>query len=126
MEVLTSILQQGAEFNSLADTALGDRYNRMLDLITTKTPEGDFPIMMALVNSTPPESMVRVYNYLNNIYIGRNLKVFTNYDLYFSLFAQDELAEALVLLFDYKNELAQFLIRVFQTEVCVHHQCMCV
>ena len=33
---------------------------------------------------------------------------------------QDELAEALVLLFDYKNELAQFLIRVFQTEVCVH------
>jgi neurofibromin 1 len=60
MEVLTSILQQGAEFNSLADTALGDRYNRMLDLITTKTPEGDFPIMMALVNSTPPENMVRV------------------------------------------------------------------
>ena len=58
MEVLTSILQQGAEFNSLADTALGDRYNRMLDLITTKTPEGDFPIMMAVVNSTPPESMV--------------------------------------------------------------------
>ena len=58
IEVLTSILQQGAEFNSLADTALGDRYNRMLDLITTKTPEGDFPIMMALVNSTPPESMV--------------------------------------------------------------------
>ena len=78
--MLTSILQQGAEFNSLADTALGDRYNRMLDLITTKTPEGDFPIMMALVNSTPPESMVRIYNQLmqclNNI--GGNLKVFTN------------------------------------------------
>ena len=58
MEVLTSILQQGAEFNSLADTALGDRYNHMLDLITTKTLEGDFPIMSALANSTPPESMV--------------------------------------------------------------------
>ena len=58
IEVLTSILQQGAEFNSLAETARGDRYNRMLDLITTMTPEGDFPIMMALVNSTPPESMV--------------------------------------------------------------------
>ncbi len=37
IEVLTSILRQGAEFNSLADTALVDRYNRMLSLITEET-----------------------------------------------------------------------------------------
>ena len=61
IEVLTSILQQGAEFNSLADTALGDRYNHMLDLVTKETAEGDFPIMMALVNSIPPENMVSRY-----------------------------------------------------------------
>lgn len=58
IEVLTSILQQGAEFNSLADTALADRYDRMLELITTETAEGEFPVMMALVNSVPQESMV--------------------------------------------------------------------
>ena len=58
IEVLTSILRQGAEFNSLADTALADRYNRMLELVTTETADGDFPIMMALINSVSPENMV--------------------------------------------------------------------
>ena len=60
IEVLTSILRQGAEFNSLADTALTDRYNRMLKLITTETDDGDFPIMMALINSVPQEHWVCV------------------------------------------------------------------
>ena len=59
IEVLTSILKQGAEFNSLADTALADRYNTMLELVTEESPEGDFPIMMALINSVPPEHVVR-------------------------------------------------------------------
>lgn len=57
--MLTSILKQGAEFNSLADTALADRYNSMLELVTEESAEGDFPIMMALINSVPPEYVVR-------------------------------------------------------------------
>ena len=35
----------------------------------------------------------------------------------YTLYLQDELAEALVLLFDYKNQLAQFLTRILKTEV---------
>lgn len=60
IEVLTSILKQGAEFNSLADTALADRFNSMLELVARETQDkGDFPIMMALTNAVPPESLVR-------------------------------------------------------------------
>ena len=69
MEVLTSILRQGAEFNSLADTALADRYNHMLDLVTTETTDGDFPIMIALVNAVQQENAVSVdYNLLLHHY----------------------------------------------------------
>ena len=60
IEVLTSILKQGAEFNSLADTALADRFNRMLELVTMQTDEGDFPILMALINAVAPENVVCV------------------------------------------------------------------
>ena len=58
--MLTSILKQGAEFNSLADTALADRFNSMLELVARDTQDkGDFPIMMALTNAVPPENLVR-------------------------------------------------------------------
>lgn len=61
MEVLTSILRQGAEFNSLADTALVDRHNHMLDLVATETCDGDFPIMMALINAVQQDFVVSSY-----------------------------------------------------------------
>ncbi len=58
--MLTSILKQGAEFNSLADTALADRFNSMLDLVARDPQDKqDFPVMMALTNAVPPENLVR-------------------------------------------------------------------
>jgi neurofibromin 1 len=60
IEVLTSILKQGAQFNSLADTALADRFNSMLEMVARDTDDkGDFPVMMALTNAVPPENLVR-------------------------------------------------------------------
>jgi neurofibromin 1 len=86
IEVMTSILKQGAEFHSLADSALADRYNELLDLVTMETEEGEHPIMIALINSVPFDSL-------------------------------DDLAELLVLLFDYKNRLTSFLTQILMTEV---------
>ena len=34
MEVLTKILQQGTEFETLAETALAERYEKLVDLVT--------------------------------------------------------------------------------------------
>lgn len=50
---------KGAEFNSLADTALADRYNQLLDLVTMETEDGEHPIMVALINSVPFDNLVR-------------------------------------------------------------------
>lgn len=58
IEVLTSILNQGAQFSSLAETALADRLNHMLELVTTETVDGDLPLVMALIDSVPPEHVV--------------------------------------------------------------------
>lgn len=58
IEVLTTILKEGAQFSSLAETALADRLNQMLDLVTTETPDGDLPLVMALIDSVPPENVV--------------------------------------------------------------------
>jgi neurofibromin 1 len=57
IEVLTSILKEGAQFSSLAETALADRLNQMLDLVTTETADGDLPVVMALIDSVPPENV---------------------------------------------------------------------
>ena len=58
IEVLTSILKEGAQFSSLAETALADRLNHMIDLVTMETTEGDHPVVMALIDSAPPEHIV--------------------------------------------------------------------
>ena len=65
IKVMTSILKQGAEFNSLADTALADGFNTMIELVVTEARE-DVPVMMALVNSVPPENLVRDLYYVQN------------------------------------------------------------
>jgi len=51
-------LKQGAEFNSLAETALADSMNAMIELVVTEVNE-DVPIMMALVNAVSPDNLVR-------------------------------------------------------------------
>ena len=58
MEVLTKILQQGAEFNMLADSVLADRYEQLVQLITMISDKGELPIAMALANVVTTSQMV--------------------------------------------------------------------
>ena len=50
MEVLTTILQQGTEFEMLAETILHDRYEQLVTLVTMMGDQGELPIAMALAN----------------------------------------------------------------------------
>lgn len=106
IEVLTSILKQGAEFHSLAETTLADRYSKMIDLLISQTSDGDFPVAMALLESVPPENLVAGF-----------MVVMDSKLLLLPPPMQDELAEVLILLFDEKNRLAAFLERILSTEV---------
>ena len=41
MEVLTKILQQGTEFNTLAETVLADRFEQLVQLVTMIGDKGE-------------------------------------------------------------------------------------
>ena len=58
MEVLTKILQQGTEFETLAETALADRFERLVELVTMIGDKGELPIAMALANVVATPHMV--------------------------------------------------------------------
>lgn len=44
MEVLTQILQQGTEFDTLAETVLADRFEQLVQLVTMISDKGELPI----------------------------------------------------------------------------------
>ncbi|EFN88549.1 Neurofibromin [Harpegnathos saltator] len=50
MEVLTKILQQGTQFDTLAETVLADRFEQLVQLVTMISDKGELPIAMALAN----------------------------------------------------------------------------
>lgn len=60
MEVLTKILQQGTEFETLAETALADRFERLVELVTMIGDKGELPIAMALASVVATPHMVSV------------------------------------------------------------------
>uniref|UniRef100_T1JUK4 Ras-GAP domain-containing protein n=1 Tax=Tetranychus urticae TaxID=32264 RepID=T1JUK4_TETUR len=64
MEVLTKILQQGTEFDMLAETVLADRYEQLVQLVTMIGDKGELPIAMALASvvATPQmDELARVF-----------------------------------------------------------------
>ncbi|XP_044015830.1 neurofibromin isoform X2 [Aphidius gifuensis] len=64
MEVLTKILQQGTEFDTLAETVLADRFEQLVQLVTMISDKGELPIAMALANvitSNQMDELARVF-----------------------------------------------------------------
>ena len=67
MEVLTKILQQGTEFDTLAETVLADRFEQLVQLATMISDKGELPIAMALANVVTTSQMVRIYLQIINV-----------------------------------------------------------
>ena len=64
MEVLTKILQQGTEFDTLAENVLADRFDQLVHLVTLIGDKGELPIAMALSNvvtSPHMDELARVF-----------------------------------------------------------------
>lgn len=60
LQVLTKILQQGTEFDTLAETVLADRYEQLVQLVTMIGDKGELPIAMALASVVVTPQMVRL------------------------------------------------------------------
>ncbi|XP_067932348.1 neurofibromin-like [Watersipora subatra] len=73
MEVLTKILQQGTEFETLAETALADRYDRLVELVTMIGDKGELPIAMALANVVDNQHLDELARVLVTLFDAKHL-----------------------------------------------------
>ncbi|XP_051540739.1 neurofibromin isoform X1 [Myxocyprinus asiaticus] len=96
MEVLTKILQQGTEFDTLAETALADRFERLVELVTMMGDQGELPIAMALASVVPCSQWDELARVLVNLFDSRHLL----YQLLWNMFSKEvELADSMQTLF---------------------------
>ncbi|PAA61927.1 hypothetical protein BOX15_Mlig026750g1, partial [Macrostomum lignano] len=73
MEVLTRILLQGTEFETLAESALHERYQKLVDLVTLLGDRNELPIAMALAHVVPPEQLDDLSRVLVAIFDAKHL-----------------------------------------------------
>ncbi|CAL8098834.1 unnamed protein product [Calicophoron daubneyi] len=85
MEVLTKILQQGTEFETLAETALAERYERLIGLVTMVGENGELPIAMALTQVVQGSSMDELAKVLVTLFDAKHLL----YQLFWNVFSKE-------------------------------------
>lgn len=73
MEVLTQTLIQGTEFDTLAETALTDRYEQLVTLLTMINDKGELPITNALANVVTTAQMDEFARVLITIFDSKQL-----------------------------------------------------
>lgn len=73
MEVLTQILQQGTEFDTLAETVLADRFEQLVQLVTMISDKGELPIAMALANVVTTTQMDELARVLVTLFDAKHL-----------------------------------------------------
>lgn len=73
MEVLTQILQQGTEFDTLAETVLADRFEQLVQLVTMISDKGELPIAMALANVVTTGQMDELARVLVTLFDAKHL-----------------------------------------------------
>ncbi|XP_060559140.1 neurofibromin-like isoform X1 [Ruditapes philippinarum] len=96
MEVLTKILQQGTEFETLAETALADRFERLVELVTMIGDKGELPIAMALATVVPTSQMDELARVFVNLFDAKHLL----YQLLWNMFSKEvEIADCMQTLF---------------------------
>ncbi|XP_071848474.1 neurofibromin-like isoform X2 [Apostichopus japonicus] len=96
IEVLTKILQQGTEFDTLADTVLADRFDRLVGLVTMLGDKGELPIAMALANVVSSSQMDELARVFVAVFDAKHLL----YQLLWNMFSKEvEIADSLQTLF---------------------------
>ena len=85
MEVLTKILKQGTEFETLAETALVDRFERLVELVTMIGDKGELPIAMALASVVSTQNMDELSRVFVTLFDAKHLL----YQLLWNMFSKE-------------------------------------
>ena len=102
IEVLTKILQQVTEFDTLAKTVPADHFDQLVQLVTMIGDKGELPIAMALASVVVTPQIIKFLA----------VKLLNNMNL-FEFFSQDQLARVFLTLFDANYLLAQLPLNIF-------------
>uniref|UniRef100_A0A2M4A6W8 Putative ras gtpase activating protein rasgap/neurofibromin n=1 Tax=Anopheles triannulatus TaxID=58253 RepID=A0A2M4A6W8_9DIPT len=73
MEVLTQILQQGTEFDTLAESVMADRFEQLVQLVTMISDKGELPIAMALASVVTTSQMDELARVLVTLFDAKHL-----------------------------------------------------
>ena len=73
MEVLMKILNQGTEFDTLAETATRDRYEQLANLMATMGEKGELLLAVALANVVPSNEQDDLAQVLVTLFDAMNL-----------------------------------------------------
>ncbi|XP_058445954.1 neurofibromin-like, partial [Malaya genurostris] len=73
MEVLTQILQQGTEFDTLAESVMADRFEQLIQLVTMISDKGELPIAMALASVVTTSQMDELARVLVTLFDAKHL-----------------------------------------------------
>lgn len=96
MEVLTKILQQGTEFDMLAETVLADRYEQLVQLVTMIGEKGELPIAMALATVVATPQMDELARVCITLFDAKHMM----YSLLHNMFMKEvEISECMTTLF---------------------------
>ncbi|XP_064619782.1 neurofibromin-like isoform X5 [Lineus longissimus] len=111
MEVLTKILQQGTEFETLAETALADRFERLVELVTMIGDKGELPIAMALTSVVAFPHMDELARVFVSLFDAKHLL----YQLLWNMFSKEvEVAECMQTLFRGSNLASKIMVFCFR------------
>lgn len=72
-EVITKILQQGTEFDTLNETVLADRYSELVKLVTMITDDGELPIASALAAVVQTQQLDELARILVTLFDAKHL-----------------------------------------------------
>ncbi|XP_070572256.1 neurofibromin-like [Ptychodera flava] len=115
MEVLTKILQQGTEFDTLAETVLNDRFERLVELVTMMGDRGELPIAMALASVVPSSQMDELARVFVTLFDAKHLL----YQLLWNMFSKEvEVADCMQTLFrgnSLASKIMAFCFKVYGT-----------
>lgn len=115
MEVLTHILQQGTEFDTLAETVLADGFEQLLQLVTMISDKEKLPIAMTLANVVTTSQMDELARVLVTLF---DAKHFLSPLLWNMFYREAEVSEYIQNLFRRKSLRSKIMAFCFKVTCC--------
>ncbi|CAG0920975.1 unnamed protein product [Notodromas monacha] len=85
IEVLTKILQQGTEFDTLAETVLADRFEQLVGLVTMTGDKGELSLAVALASVVPTSQLDELARVLVTLFDNRRLLSSLMFNMFYRL-----------------------------------------